>query len=145
MFYRQNRSDSERAMMPRPAARTPFIAALALVLAFGVLAPSVHAQQSEPGLPAQGADIRQEHIKAFAQASLSLDALNDKWTSRIIEAEQAGDADQLQAMRSRATAEIVEAIEREGLTVATYNAIYSAAQADPEVADLIQRYRHELR
>ncbi|MFC6488515.1 DUF4168 domain-containing protein [Nitratireductor sp. GCM10026969] len=126
-------------------------AALALSMGF---APA-HAQEAptqqpatptqppaaEPTQPPAAAEVDDATLQAFAQASLDVEEVISTWSPRIQSAENEQQAEE---MRTSANQEIREALQSNGLEVETYNQVYQLAQANPEVANTIQRYRQEL-
>lgn len=110
--------------------------ATALVLAAGFV--PAHAQTEEA--PA-AADVDDQTLQAFAQASLAVEEVINDWSERI---EQTEDADEQQEMRTEANEEIATAVEANGLEIETYNEVYQLAQSDPDVATQIQNYRQDM-
>ena len=102
-----------------------------LTLGAGLLvrAQDVKAAQQQP--PAQAEEFDRGQIESFASAARQVGEIRLKWQSRL---QAAGDADQAQELQSQAKAEMRRAVEDEGLTVETYNAIAAAAQQNPELA-----------
>lgn len=105
-----------------------------------------------PALSSQGVDetaqevqlaqagFSEDQLEAFAVASLEVQAVNEKWMTRIAEAES---AEKGQELREQAIEEMTGAVRNEGLTVEEYNRIYDAAENDPEIAAIVQDYRSE--
>lgn len=118
----------------------PALAAVAAVMLGPTAVPAV-AQGMQQQAPA-AAEYGEEELRAFAQASLEVQELNDKWIPRLSEAESQEEAQQL---RSQATAEMAEAIQDEGLSLEDYNAIYDQARQDAELASQIRSYQQEAR
>lgn len=118
----------------------PALAAVAAVMLGPTAVPAV-AQGMQQQAPA-AAEYGEEELRAFAQASLEVQELNDKWIPRLSEAESQEEAQQL---RSQATSEMAEAIQDEGLSLEDYNAIYDQARQDAELASQIRSYQQEAR
>lgn len=114
----------------------------ATLLAFAAgFAPAV-AQQSQTQPPAAApAQIDDAILMAFAQSTLDVEPIIDKWTTRIEEAETSEEAQQ---MRRTGNEEITQAVQENGLNMETYNQLYQVVQTDSEVATKVQRYRQEL-
>ena len=86
---------------------------------------------------AQGTGFSDESLQSFAVAAVQVMEINASAQRSMIGAESADEQQQVQA---EASEQMVLAIESQGLTVEQYNEIATAAQADPEVANQIQRY-----
>ncbi len=122
-------------------------AALALVLAAGLPAaaqqqpgatPPAAAPQPAPG--GEAAAVDDATLQAFAKASLEVEELSSEWAPRL---QQAGSEQEAQQLRAEANAEMVKVVESEGLDVETYNRVFQAAQADPQLASAIQQHRSQ--
>jgi|GEM_PF-1354007 len=119
-------------------------AAAALAAAFGMasatpaLAETKNLQQQQQQ---QQQHFDQETLRSFAAATVEVEEINQ---SRMPELEAAGTPDEMQAVREAAQEEMVDAIEEEGLTVATYNQIHMAAETDPALAAQIGQYIQEI-
>ena len=120
----------------RTAKSLNFVHILATCLVAALLTLAVPAADAQTG----GADheFTQQEIQSFARASLEVDRLNEVWIPRLQQAETQVEAE---ALRSEALSEIVEAIEAEGIELATYNAIIEEAQTNPDFAQEIDEYR----
>lgn len=95
--------------------------------------------QEAPQPPA-ATEVDDTTLKAFAQASLAVEDVVTTWTPRIQEAEGTPEE---QELRQVANQEIITAVQTNGLEIDTYNQVAQLAQANPEVATAIQRYREE--
>lgn len=115
-------------------------AAVLAVCAVGGTLPAqsqeVLAQQTAPT-----ADMDDETLRAFAQATIDVEAVVDKWSGKI---GQTADADESADMRQQANEEVMEAVRSNGISMETYNRVYQTAQSDPNVATTIQAYRREM-
>ena len=116
----------------------PALAAVAALM-LGSTAVPASAQGTQQQAP-PAAEYGEEELRAFAQASLEVQQLNDQWMPRLAEAESQEEAEQL---RDEATSEMAEAVRDEGLSLEEYNAIYDQARQDPELAGEIQAYQQE--
>ena len=93
------------------------------------------------GLSVQAQDVKapefdQGQIKSFASAAREVHQIRSKWQSRL---QEPGNADKVQELQSQDSAEMRSAVEEKGLTVETYNAIATAAQQNPELAERIAK------
>ncbi|WP_274426324.1 DUF4168 domain-containing protein [Chelativorans sp. YIM 93263] len=113
-----------------------------LALASGVVPAHAQETQQQQQQPQQqqvpGAEVDDATLQAFAEASLEVEEVIAEWTPRI---EEAGEGEQANELRATANQEIAEAVRSNGIEIETYNQIYQLAQADPQVANQIQRYR----
>lgn len=108
-------------------------AAMMLGLASGT---QVMAQQAGPS------DFTRDQLEAFAAASLRVEELNAEWMPRLSEAETPAENNE---MRSTAMQEMKEAVREEGLSIDEYNGIFDAAQRDPQIMQIVERLRQDLR
>lgn len=99
------------------------------VLAQDVKAPQ---QQTAP----QAAEFDQEQIESFASAARQVHEIRSKWQTRL---QDPANADKVQEFQAQAGAEMMSAVEAKGLSVETYNAIATAAQQNPELAERIAK------
>ncbi|MFW5835167.1 MAG: DUF4168 domain-containing protein [Pseudomonadota bacterium] len=100
-----------------------------------------------PALPAAGAEtgavqlmsadeIGSERLEQFADASVRVEAVQEKWMERM---EGTDDPAQVAQMQESMQAEIRDEIEAAGLTVEDYDAIYTLVEANDEVATEVMR------
>jgi hypothetical protein len=112
--------------------KSGFIAVCALLsgLAAHALATPAAAQDTttQPAPTAQ--DFSQDQLESFAVAVVRVDEIGRKWLPQI---QSAPDEQAATELRQQANAEMVEAVEAEGLSADEYNRIYLAAQSDPEL------------
>lgn len=85
---------------------------------------------------ASSVDVSDADIESFAAALTDVQEIGQEWTQRMQEAET---QDEVGEMREEARDQMAAAIEDRGLTVEEYNAIATAAQDDPELAQRIQQ------
>jgi hypothetical protein len=116
--------------------------AMAIVLTglftLGVAVP-VRAQDTPtppPQPPAQQTEFDSNQLQSFASAARKVQEIRTKWQPKMQEAD---DAEKMQELQRQANAEMVNALEETGLTVATYNAIATAAQNNPQLAEQIAK------
>ena len=92
--------------------------------------------QSTP--PTGVTEFTDEELRSFADASLRVEEIGSRWQPRISDAASEADEEQL---REQAMNEMVEAVQRKGLSVDRYNRIALAVQSDPQIAETVQSYR----
>jgi len=115
----------------RTIASTTVLALTAGVLAF----PAAAAPQSVPPLIQLAQVAAGEHdLEAFAAARIAVQEIQ---TATLAEA-QTAPPEEVQRIQAEAQAEMVSAVEAEGLTVEQYNAIVELAATDPDVANAIE-------
>lgn len=118
----------------------PWVLAIFLsgILTLGTALPvrAQDAQAPQPQPPAQATKFDQGQIESFASAAREVHKIRTKWQSRLQDTE---DADKAQELRTQAGAEMMSAVEKNGLSVDTYNAIATAAQQDPKLAERIAK------
>lgn len=132
-------TDSQASFI-KPIARVFGAVALALGLAAAPHAPAA-AQSSDNQSQAAQPSFEETEIKSFAEASVAIETISEKWSPRIAEAESEAKTNEL---REKAMAEMVDAVKDEGLDVETYNRIYAAAQQDSDLAEKITEYRDQV-
>jgi hypothetical protein len=120
------------------------LAALSAVAAIALapLAAPAGAQETAPADPPAAMQSGEDALRAFAHASLGVEALYDIWAPRIAEA---GDEREAEHMRQQAAAEMEAVVHEQGLTTEQYNGIYEMAMADPDLALRIEELRREVR
>lgn len=120
------------------------LAALSAVAAIALapLAVSAGAQETAPADPPAATQPDEDALRAFASASLGVEALYDLWAPKIAKAADEQEAEQ---MRQQAAAEMEAVVHEQGLTTEEYNGIYRMAMADPDLALRIEQLRQEVR
>ena len=117
----------------RTIASTTVLALTAGVLAFPAAAAPVSApplvQLAQAAFPPSEQDLA-----AFAAARITIQEIQ---TAMLAEAQAAAPED-VQRIQAEAQAEMVSAVEAEGITVEQYNAIIELAATDPDVANAIE-------
>jgi hypothetical protein len=108
------------------------VAVLTLVGPLPVHAQDSKTQPSPP--PMQQTEFSQNQLESFASATVKVRDIRSKWQSQMQSADSAEKAKEFQ---SQANVEMVNAVEANGLTVETYNAIATAARSNPELANRI--------
>lgn len=88
-------------------------------------------------LPApDGLSFTDEQIQVFAVAFLEVQSIGQGYDAAL---QEAATAEEQQQLQMQAMDEMVLAVEQvEGITVEEYNAIFQAAQTDPELAQQLQ-------
>lgn len=115
----------------------------AAVLSTGLMSSMAYAQQDAAsagaGEPtqsqAQASNFSDEQLMQFADASKEIAQLNQEYTGRLQDAE--GD-DAQQQVRQEANDKMVSAVESQGMSVDTFNAIGEALQKDPALMQKVQ-------
>jgi hypothetical protein len=97
-------------------------------------------QQQQP--MSQQSDFSQDQLESFASATLQVQEVRAKWQTQM---QTADSAEKAQALQAQANNEMVSAVEDEGLTVETYNAIATAARANPDLANRITELMQQAR
>lgn len=117
--------------------KSVLLSAAAFVFA-GAASAGALAQQQTPPPPAaqqEAAPATEQEVKQFAKADKQIAKLTEEWQPKV---QEAGSPQEAQQLQQAAQAEMVKAIEKEGLTVDRYNQIYAQAQADPALAERIR-------
>jgi Domain of unknown function (DUF4168) len=107
--------------------------ALAVALAFASVPAAWAATKTEA--PASAKPISSKELQAFAQAAREVFRIRQAFAPKVQSAQSEIDARDFIVSAEKAMG---DAIGREGLTVARYNAILKAAQQDPALAARIQ-------
>lgn len=114
-------------------------APLALAPAAGVAQQSQQ-QQQQQSAPAEAADFSDSDLQAFAVAMLDVRDIVEGVQPELAEAE---DEAAKQEVRQNATEDMVSAVQEQGLSVETYNAIAETARQDQDLAEKINGYAEE--
>ncbi|MEO3434364.1 DUF4168 domain-containing protein [Inquilinus sp. CAU 1745] len=115
--------------------RTPLTAAaVALTLSFGA-APALAQeatppQTTPPTTTAPAANFDEATLQSYVDASVKLQDIGQEWEGRMAEA---GTPEEMTDLQAQAEAEMVSAVEAEGLSAEQYNEITRAAQEDPDL------------
>ena len=119
-------------------------AGLAAVLTLAGPRP-MHAQDSKTQRaqpPMQQTEFSQNQLESFASATLKVRDIRSKWQSQM----QSADSDEkAKEFQTQANVEMVNAVESNGLTVETYNAIATAARSNPDLANRITKLLEKAR
>jgi len=107
------------------------IAALSLSVTAGVVNAN-----TEVAVPPQqqASNIKDTKLLKFSIAMDSIDKISMSYEAKFKDAE---DTEQAQVIQQKAQAEMVQAVEKSGLTVAEYSAIAQQAQQDPQLRERI--------
>lgn len=121
--------------------------ALALALGAAYAAPAAMAQQQPPqqGMQQQAPEISpvsDEEIWNFVRA---VDDVSDIVQEVRPQLEAASDQEEAQLIQQAAQAQMLQAVEDQGLTPERYNEINMAAQSDPELGERISAIAEEHR
>src|SRR5438128_9515190 len=114
--------------------------ALILALALPMQAQDAQPPQQQP--PPQQFEPSDNQVEAFASAALQVQQIRSKWQTRMQEADNAENAQELQV---QAATEMVSAVQERGLTVETYKAIATAARDNPDLAGRIVKLMDQSR
>ncbi len=98
-------------------------------------AQSTQPQQSEQTAPATSYSDTQ--LEDYAAAAVEVRDLNVKWQKR---AQKSADPAEVQKIRQQASAEMVQAIRDEGLSIKEYNEITQAALQNAELSERINSF-----
>ncbi len=127
-------------------AKTLVATTAAAMLGISAAAVPALAEQTRPGTQGaapgatQGAtQVDDATLKAFAEASLEVEEVIEKWQPRMDGADEA----EAQQIRRDANREMVEAVQSNGLNVETYTQLAQLTRTDPELAAKVQRYRQD--
>lgn len=85
-------------------------------------------QQGQTSAPAT--EVSDQDLETYVDATVKLQQVNDKWQQRY---QQTADDRERVDLQQQAQAEMVETVEKEGLSVGQYNSISQAVQSDPEL------------
>ena len=117
------------------------ISAVAFAAAVGVLAigigttPTALADQAEGRiLTIQQTSYDEQTLRSFAVALAEVQEIAADWRPQI----EAAAPEQAEELRQQANAEMVEAVERNALSVEAYNDIWQAAEADTQLRARIE-------
>ncbi|WBQ13705.1 DUF4168 domain-containing protein [Hyphomonadaceae bacterium BL14] len=121
--------------------------ALALALGAAYATPAAMAQQQPPqqGMQQQAPEISpvsDEEIWNFVRA---VDDVSDIVQEVRPQLEAASDQEEAQLIQQAAQAQMLQAVEDQGLTPERYNEINMAAQSDPELGERISAIAEEHR
>lgn len=128
--------DTRRHLMSLSAS-----ALLAGFMATGTAAPALAQAEAPPQeAPAPAAQISEEHLKTFANATREVNRIADKARTQL---QEPGPPDKAQAVQQQAQAEMVEAVKKNGLSVEQYNQIAMAAQSDPKLREKVLQHMQQ--
>lgn len=95
-------------------------------------APSPQPEQAAPA-----ASYSDSQLQGYAAAAVEVRDLNVKWQKR---AQESTDPAKVQKIRQQASAEMVQAIRDEGLSIKEYNEITQAALQNPKLSERINSF-----
>lgn len=107
-------------------------AVIAATLTIGAAAhgQSRQTQQPTPSVKTQPSAVEDKDIQAFANAATDVQHVQRKWIPTIA---KLPDGAEQQKAKEQAMGEMVQAVQKNGLSVDKYNQIVELAQANPEV------------
>lgn len=126
--------------------RLTALSLLAGMLALGAGAGSALAQSEAPQQPpaaqsqppaAQSEQVSDESLKIFASAMKEVNRIADKARTELQQSDQ---PEKAQEVQQKAQAEMVDAVQKKGLSVEQYNQIAMAAQSDPKVREKVLQH-----
>lgn len=111
----------------------------ASVIGVGAAGPAVADPVDGRVLTVQQATYDESTLRSFAVALAEVQEIAAEWRPQI----ESAAPEQAESMRAQANAEMVEAVERNALNVETYNDIWQAAEADPQLRAQIEGFMSE--
>ena len=93
-------------------------------------APQAAPSQATP----QASEVSEGELQSFARAVIAVERLKAQHRPQL----EAATPDRKDAIRTQAMTQMVQAVKAEGLSVERYNGIYTAQQADPELAQRVE-------
>lgn len=112
-----------------------FLVAMGLATPAEVL-PARPPPQTATPLPAEATPIDDEHLDQYADAYLSVEAIRAQAAAQLAEAK---DATSVNEIKAKAEGEILQAIERSGLTLDEFNQIAELEKVDDKLRGRIQK------
>lgn len=117
--------------------RSSFVA-VTICAAMGMAwAPTTSAQGTPPKAQQSAPSYSDSELKSFAVAALEVQRINDAYLPKLKSASSPEEQKQVEKI---ATAEMVKAVEKEGMTVDKYKEIMNHAQSNPEVAEKVMQH-----
>ena len=113
---------------------------LALLLGLIGLActPAVFAQATlQPPAGQTASSYSDSELKSFAVAVVEVQRINDTYVQKL---DSAASPEEQQQLRQAASQEMVQAVEKEGMSVGKYKEIMSHAETDPAVAERVKEH-----
>lgn len=114
---------------------TALVFALAMMLGLGGKAMA----QDIPDMPDM--DFSDTEIQSFVDVQPALQSIRNDYSARL---EGVDDPQTAASLQQEASSEMIEAIERNGLDLETYNLISTALQSDMELRDRVEQLLNEL-
>ncbi|MBI4206248.1 MAG: DUF4168 domain-containing protein [Betaproteobacteria bacterium] len=117
--------------------RSSFVA-MTICAAMGMAwTPATFAQGSAPKVQQSAPSYSDSELKSFAVAALEVQRINDAYLPKL---KSASSPEEQKQVEKTATAEMVKAVEKEGMTVDKYKEIMNHAQSNPEVAEKVMQH-----
>lgn len=110
-----------------------FFSGLSLVPLLALPSAPTHAQDRQAAPPP--VEVTEDKLRAFASATLALEEVAARHRAEIAAAETADEEARLEREAERERIATVEATP--GITLDEYNAISTAARADPDLAEVV--------
>lgn len=100
-------------------------------------APAASAQATPPKAEQPAPSYSDAELKSFAVAALQVQRINDVYLPKL---KSAGTPEEQKQVEKTATAEMVKAVEKEGMSVDKYKQIMNHAQSNPEIAERVMQH-----
>lgn len=124
-------------LVPQYAISAAFLAiGLALAPLSGPLMAQQGNQPNQQGNPPNQLTVTDQTLEAYATAAVEVREINQNYRSRL---DNAPDPTEFNNIRKQAMTEMVDVIEKQGLSVRQYNSITERMRKDPEFADRVSR------
>lgn len=111
------------------------------VVALGLFAAPVALTVAAQPAQAQSQEFSDQQLEAFVVALDDIMVISGQLREQ---AEQASSQEEVEQLRQNANQQMVDAIQRAGLDVETYNEISNAMRTDAQLAEEIQEKQSEL-
>lgn len=117
--------------------RSSFLAMITFALLGMAWAPVTVAQDGPPSLEQTAPPVSDAELKSFAVAVLEVQRINDAYMPRF---QASKTPEEQQRVEDAASKEMVQAVEKQGMTVDKYKEILTLAQQNPQVAERIKQH-----
>ncbi len=96
----------------------------------------------DPAKAQRKQQFSESDLKSYVQAGLAVLEIEAKWNQRI---RSVKDPDKARELRRQAQAEMASAVRDAGMSVRKYNQINDAERTNPQIHEMVMRYRKEAR
>ena len=108
------------------------------VAVLGIAATSISwAQTGQPPAEQSALSYSDDELKSFVVAALEVQRINSNYLPKL---QAAATPEEQQQVRAAASEEMVQAVEKNGLSVDKYKEILDQAQTNPAVADRVKEH-----